>query len=665
MSGITGLASVKAPLQDFSFPSELLRLGSKLSHRGPDSEGLLLVSAEGELANLATPRTRPQEVQKLGLASADKAQGNWQIGLGHQTLITWLPDPQAHQPLGVAEGQVWASLDGEIYNAADLRTELSKLGASFRTEADAEVVAWAWVQWGESFVNRLEGNWALLVYDRQKQVLFGSRDRFGVKPLYYLWNEHTLVLASEAKALYDFPGFEYKINRGAAFEYVVTGVLDKDQYTLVQGINEMPPGNSMTLSLATGIFKFWPYYALGYQPDYETFSEEKFRKYAQKVRRVLSRGVEARAYHGGDIAHAVSGGLDSSALACMTKKVYEDHAYEQGEKQPEMNLFTLVNQKNKKQDGRLAEEVAQKIGANWNAVEINDPEFVAQLENLVYQMDWPVLSTSAFSHYKLLKEVRSKGFRIVMDGQGADFLFAGYDRHFRMFMRELVNQGAWVPFLSNFLVSNNSFASKGNMLAHAFAALKGKFLTKYTGRPIKKDTYREFSYLRDEFWSRYSKRSIVNKPGSLNTMLWQEFTGHALKTHLRVIDRAASLAGVEARLPYADDHHLVEYIFKLSSVYKVRHGLSKIMLRAAVGDNLPNKVLWRRDKSRMVSPHIQWMRDNKELVKSYFDRHTRDIIDVKRINADFDRLVQSNDREAQERLWRLVNLAIWRKVYNI
>lgn len=659
MCGIGAILALK-PL-DYPTTDLALHISSKIRHRGPDDEGYVAFQADGMVSLHRGQDTHPDSAAVHKLTPLTSA-GNPQIILAHRRLSIIDHTPSGFQPMSSEDGRYWMVYNGEIYNYKELRKELEEnYNCQFKTRTDSEVVLKSFQIFGEKCVNRFDGMWAFLIYDNQERRLFASRDRFGVKPLYYIYKEKYLAIASEIKALVDLPVFQKHINRRAAFDYLVLGHLEREPNGLFDQILELPPSSCMFYDFKDKLLKVWHYYSIAYKPELGEYSEEKLQGYNKKIRRLISNAVSSHLMAEVPIALSLSGGLDSSTLAVLVQRELESGKHPQlGTKQ---KLFTVCFPGSKADESSWAKIVAEHVNADWVQVKPTSEGFIDSLEKVSYTQDLPFLGMNGYSHFAMMDAMKQHGVKVTMDGQGADELFGGYPSHYVTYMRDLMSHGHLMSFGLNLISANNSFADRFMVMREEVKRRLFLYRKKATGKGMyRKDDTLEYGYLRKEFWERYNRKlTDINIPGVLNAHLFMDYTGPTMKSLLRATDRNAMAFGIESRTPFADDLKLAEEVFKINGIYKIRYGMGKNLLRGAVGDLLPKKVLYRRDKMGFTTPQDQWFKENSAALHDYIGDQIKDVLDPKAISKDWKKLSQNPN----PRLWRIVSFAVWRKVYGI
>ena len=660
MSGIAGIVSLQR--NDYHLPTLIQEMAGRLKHRGPDDEGYTLLSGHSDYSAFGKS-TQGASKKMHGLNPVTEAPADTTIAFGHRRLAVFNTGPEGYQPARYDNGRYVLVFDGDIYNFPEIRALLIKEGVTVKGETVSEILLAAFAHWGDLMANRMDGSWALLIYDKQTRTFFASRDRFGVKPFYYVKTAEYFAFASEQKALIELPFVTRRLNRGAVFEYLVMGVTEREPLGMFKEIMELMPASSLSLDLNTGIFKTWHHYHLGYKPLISEFDEDKFQKYSLRTRRLLMANMKIRLRSDVPVSACLSGGLDSASIVCLADKILKEESTDGNGKK--LKVFTLAFNNKHLDESKWAQEVVKITNTDWVKVSPDFSTFFTDLEDLVYSQDLPFSGTETYAQYKLMQAIGAAGIKVTLDGQGGDELFSGYAAHFNVFMKGLVKTGEYNNFFANFLTANNSFASKTEVLSFFAKSIRNRITTHYKGRLVTRGSEPEFRYIRPEFWDRYKKRIIIENPFILNTALHHEYAGPQLKARLRSADRSSMRFGVEARVPFAEDRDLTEYIFNMPSIYKVRYGQSKLILRSAMGNTLPEKILMRRDKNAFNTPESEWLMRAKGPLREYINNDIRDLIDIKALLKDWNSVFSSAAGNGTSALWRLINFAVWRKVHKV
>jgi asparagine synthase (glutamine-hydrolysing) len=657
MCGIAGIYGFKEKPEN----GWIRRMTDVLRHRGPDDEGFLAVDLRsGEVCHLigAESRVPDTRIEDFDIPV--------DLLLGHRRLSILDTSPLGHQPMGNRNKTLWIVYNGEIYNYLELREELKGLGYEFRTNTDTEVLLAAYEQWGQDCLSRLNGMWSFVIYDSRRNILFGARDRFGVKPFYYYQDEKYFVFASEIKAIVSLPFVDKQINPKAVFDYLVFGFQEAEEEGFFKSILELEPSFAFCFDLSSGVIRKWKYYSLEYTDSWDRFDETKFHAYQSAVGERLWEAVAMRLRSDVSVGSCLSGGLDSSTIVCIIDQLLKRGRIEQiGSKQ---KVFTATYGDEAIDESRWAALVVERTKTAWYTTAPRPDEFLVDLEDLVRTQDIPFCSTSVYAQYRVMKLAGETDVKVLLDGQGGDELFTGYHRHYGAFATEMLKHLAVVTFLKEWKRTKNS-PLDGKSLIVSLAKITGaKILPTVLKEKALKATTKQIGYINPTFWTEYKFRleMIESKvKTSLNRMLHEYMTGSSLKTLLRYEDRNSMKFSIESRPPFADDVNLIEHVFQIPSIYKIHEGWSKYLLREAARDIVPEPIRTRTDKIGFAIPERAWLAEAKDALRDYMTDDMNEFFDVRKTLDDWDVLMKNPSADGITDIWRFVNLSIWKRVYSI
>ena len=657
MCGITGIFSGNQNVKS----EWIIGMNNALRHRGPDDEGFLAIKTKTkEVYHLAGPDSK---VNNSRIEALDK---DVNLLLGHRRLAILDLSALGHQPMSNKDETIWIIHNGEIYNYVELREELKALGYNFHTNTDTEVLLSAYEEWGENCLNRLNGMWAFVIYDKRKNVLFGSRDRFGVKPLYYYLSLDFFVFASEIKSLIKMPGIKTGINPKAVFDYFIFNWPENEEEGFFKNIFELPPSFGFHYCLSTKALKKWKYHNLKYHEGWERFNGDKLVEFTTRTSELISNAVSTRLRSDVPVGSCLSGGLDSSTVVCIINKVLENESMTQiGEKQ---RVFTACYENNIIDESKWAGIVAERTRASWHKTFPNSANFIEDLEDLVYTQDLPFRTTSIYAQYRVMKLAKEANIKVLLDGQGADELFAGYLPYYRTFFAEILKNLNISAFVRELKRLDNSPLNMKFLLMSLIKLYSARFFPSPLKRLVFKINNKEFKYLNTDFWDEHRERlgQLKDKADtSLNNMLYKHISRQSLKSLLRYEDRNSMRFSIESRTPFADDIDLIEYVFQIPSVYKIHNGWSKYVLRKSIKGLIPEEIRLRKDKIGFATPEFQWLNEMKEELKAYITTDLEDFINTKELLKDWDMLLNNQTKNGITNIWCFINFAVWKKVYGL
>jgi asparagine synthase (glutamine-hydrolysing) len=598
----------------------LERMTKSLLHRGPDDGGIYL---EGS------------------------------VGLGFRRLSILDLSDAAHQPMVSDDGQCVLVFNGEIFNYLELRDELLQLGHTFRSSGDSEVLLTAYRQWGRDCLSKLNGMWAFMILDRTRRCLFGSRDRFGIKPLYFCRNSDTVLFASEIKAVRASGYYQGGVNWKTAAKFLLEGRLDSQVETFYDGIEQISPGGGFELFL-DGTWRHWIYWSLDH------LSPMAANDSATTFAELFEDSVRLRMRSDVPVGVCLSGGLDSTSIICAAAR-HREHAI--GGSTGSLLAFCYMA-KEYNESAYISDTLAQ-TNAQLKQLQTSPIELWNDLRSVLWHHDEPVHTMTAIVGYQLMRLAASQGIRVVLNGQGADETIGGYSSYFPDYWVTLLRQGqvraAWSAITAY-------TAAHGGNPRSLFTAAVSRLLA-WEGYKIK--AYRTWAGFRKRrrtrknvWFSEELPRYLFNdeppKHGLLSSILKQSVTVDPLPLYLRIEDRNSMAHSVEARLPFLD-YRLVSFLFNLSDDWKVRGPWNKFVLREAMRERIPESVRSRVDKMGFPTAGQKWFAHDlyepvRDLLQSRAARE-RGIYNTSAILKDLERH-RRGEIDAANRLFHVVEFEI-------
>jgi len=517
-----------------------------------------------------------------------------QCVLGHGRLSIIDPGPEAAQPFHLAE-RYSLVYNGELYNYVELRQELQRRGMSFRTRSDTEVLLAAWTVWGAACLDRFDGMFAFGLWDDSEQCFYAARDRFGEKPFFFHFGHDRLLFASELKGLWPL-GLQPSVNQRMAYNFLTLGYTGNPadpKETFYEDVLQLPPAHF-----------------LRYRPGEETLSMESYGRIEAgsetpadagviaQFRTLLGTSVRRRLRSDVPVGTSLSGGIDSASVAAFCQ--------EQGGSTYTHRAFTAIFPGFEKDEQQQAALVARHLRLQQTFVEIRDDEVVPLMERVMRYQDEPVASGSALAQFRVFEAARAAGVTVLLDGQGADEVLAGYDKYYRWYWQELYrsrqlgSSGELEAARALGVPDSFGWAQRVAALFPDFAAslLEGRRARQAAGQ----------SDLNTE-WVRAQRPHfyyLLPSAFTLNAVLHYNTFDNGLPELLRLADRNSMAHSVEVRLPFLSTE-LVRFVFSLAPSYKIRQGRTKWLLRKAVEDLLPGEVVWATRKTGFEPPQLRWM----------------------------------------------------------
>lgn len=664
MCGISGLFRYGSDSKDLLNAAKLMQ--KAIRHRGPDDEGFLVWSGNDSPIALSGNDT-PQNVTDSGMHWAplmhiDNYKNNTQLVFTHRRLSIIDLSASGHQPMSYNNGELWITYNGELYNYVELRGELEQIGFIFRTHSDTEVILAAYNHWGESCMQHFNGMWAFVIWDRLKNILFCSRDRFGVKPFYYCNQNGLFGFASELKALKACPLFRTSLNHEAVADYFVAGEIEYKPQGFFNDFLELFPGHFLSVDMRTGNLRKEEWYQLNYTEATTDFSESSYRNAIEVVREKLIHAIRLRLRSDVAVGSCLSGGIDSSAIAgIIASLVKSESGINVGDR---LKLFTAVFDGTPIDESKWAKQVVDQTQAMWFRTEPRPNELLTDLEELIFSQDVPIWSSSTYAQHRVMKLASEQNIRVLLDGQGGDELFGGYMPYFIPFWKEL---------------KSNGFAERREMEMNAWGIDVNKHNRKERLKQyllpslpvnmqlfLQKRYFPDLAYVSDDLFTHYKSGYIKQEaPQTLNAALHSEFVNTRLKGYLKCEDRCSMWHSVESRTPFADDHELIESVFNISGLLKIRNATTKYLLREAVAPFIPDTIRQRRDKMGYVTPHNEWIAAMRPQLKEYLNQDFDGMIRKDKLLADYDNFFDQRGKPENGRMFKFIAFAVWKKVYGM
>jgi asparagine synthase (glutamine-hydrolysing) len=584
---------------------------------------------------------------------------NRNVALGHARLAIIDTSTAAAQPFQSADHRYTIVFNGEIFNYRELRSELEQDGVTFRTSSDTEVLLNLFARDGKEMLPKLNGFFAFAIYDRDTETTFVARDRYGEKPLYIRCNQHTAVFASEPAGIWAVVP-EQEINQESISDflhlnYVATGS------ALVNDVTRMPPGTWMEFYSGdtNDTYNGDRWYTIPGTSEYPPAYTEAIAE----VRKRLEKAVERRMISDVPLGSFLSGGIDSSVVAALAIKHNSDlHTFSIGF--PDEPHFD---------ETRYAEMVAKKIGSKHHVFQVRNNDLLEALHDFLNRIDMPFADSSALAVHILSRETR-KHVTVALSGDGADELFAGYNKHSAEYIAR--NPGlikliarAGRPLWDRLPGSRNS--KSGNFVRQMKKFSKGVKLTatdrwwEWAGYYSLKEM-QDLLLNKDEiYWGGENLDDDYVDSEDFNSVLRADFNIVLEGDMLIKADTMSMRHGLEMRSPFLD-HELVEYVMQLPADYKIDRKHRKKILKDATADLLPSEIFTRRKQGFEV-PLLQWFRNDlqgltDELLGIPFVKQQQ-LFHPKAIAQLRKQLMSNNPGDSASRLWGLIVFQSWWKKY--
>jgi asparagine synthase (glutamine-hydrolysing) len=565
MCGITGIISRK-PIS----ASVIKKMNDKIIHRGPDSEGYLI---GGDFQS-------DIELEKKCFCDSSIS-----FALGHRRLSIVDLSDLGHQPMNYID-RYWITYNGEIYNHIELRKELEMKGYIFKSHTDTEVIMAAYDCWGIDSLNKFNGMWTFVLFDQLKEEFFISRDRFGIKPLYYYQDKDIFVFSSEIKSILENPNVVTKFDQKFCEIFIEEGSKEYLKNTAFENIYRFD-FNSFLICKGHDLFlpfkeqKFW-----FFKPNLsnELYNHDQAIVYAKKYFELLDDAVRVRLRADVKVGSASSGGLDSSSIVYLINQQLK----EAGKSEKQETFSTVYNSPGTENcdESKFIDHLTSTLNVNSNKIEPLEKQIPTEHQKLVYALENPPENT-LISSWFTFKLVKSADVVVTLDGQGADEQLAGYLPYITIYW---ANKG-----LKSFLSELIKF-KETNTFKYALVGLIANLMKRFLGKKLVL-----------WFFSKVLKKKI-NLFQNLNERLHYDSLTH-LVTLIHFADHTSMAHSIESRMPFMD-YRLFEFLSSVPACYKIHNGWTKYIARLAFDKKLPDSITWRKDKMGWPIPEEKWFKGN-------------------------------------------------------
>ncbi len=585
----------------------ILKMMLLMKHRGPDDEGIFM---------------------------------DENVGLGFVRLSIIDLSAAGHQPMPSKDGRYAIVFNGEIYNYIELREELQKEGVLFNTKTDTEVLLNAYIHWGEDCMHRFNGMWAFAIYDKQNKSIFAARDRFGVKPFYYIQTKKQFAFCSEIPSLLTILDQKPKPNYQSIFDFLVFNRTDQTENTFFEAVKKLQHGHKLHIKNNEVSIAKW--YDLKKQ-----VSETEGFKNALEYKEMFSSSIGLRLRSDVPVGVCLSGGLDSSSVVSVLLNDF-------GKK--DINTFSAVYQKDQIGDETEFIHEYKPLLVNMHFTTPTAKGFEADLKEFLSAHAEPIPSTSAYAEYKVM-ELAKKNIVVSMGGQGADEQLAGYHYFFGFYFKDLFKRARIGKLSTELFQYLNKHRSLFGFKSFVYFMLPERLRTKLR--------VNEKNYLNSNFITQYQdKNSIAGNlygSGSLKNALSDHFE-YKLEHLLKWEDRNSMHFSIESRVPFLD-YRLVEKTLATSSDWVIRKGMTKYILREAMKGILPEKIRMRRDKVGYGTPEDEWFREPawQKIIKEILNSESfknRKIVNPAKAVSQFEKHVSGKINISKE-IWKWIHLELW------
>jgi asparagine synthase (glutamine-hydrolysing) len=558
------------------------------------------------------------------------------VSLGHARLSIIDLSDNGRQPMSNEDDTVWIIFNGEIYNFLDLRSQLSQAGHRFKSQTDSEVIIHAYEEYGLDCLHLFRGMWGFCLYDVPRQRFILSRDRFGIKPLYYYAAGDKFIFSSMIAGILQH-NLPVAPNDKAIMEYLAFNLEQHNSDTFFEPIRSLLPGHLLIYDLAGGEHTVQRWYTPTPRPLADP----------QTLRNLFADSVLAHTISDVPIGVCLSGGIDSTAITCILNE----------QTQLPFRTYSLIVPDNPLNEEKYIREVGRLIRAEQFFTTINEQELAADLEDFILAMEEPVTGLSAYAQYKVFQLARQQGAKVLLDGQGGDEIFAGYIYYFAYYYYELFGRLKWLTLADEMFQVARKF--KDTFPHQMFAFLLAPDTLRYRLWQKRLTPWLNHDLLQsvcgdqlDPRWQRMTLRE------SLTLTL----TSTSIPHNLLWEDKSAMRWGIESRVPFLDTP-LVEAAMSLPAQQLLNKGETKVIFKQALQGTLPAMVRQRKDKIGFAAPlerifhegPIRKLVDDLLAEETFRQRPYWRWQTVKTLLEEH----QHGQRNHEQTLWKVLNVELW------
>lgn len=602
MCGISGIISKKDLVVT---KGDIKRITDPVIHRGPDNEGYYFGS---------------------------------NFALGHRRLSIIDLSESANLPM-IYKDKYTITYNGEIYNYIEIRKHLVSKGYVFRTDSDTEVILAAYDHYGTDCITHFNGMWAFAIYDSEREIIFCSRDRFGVKPFYYTDTGDKFVFGSEIKQILAISQHN-TVNLPILADYLIASLDDHSNQTFFSGIQKLQQSHNLLYDLRSHSYKISRYYEIRIKPDLKLMNEQESVKCYSEL---LTDSVRLRLRSDVKVGACLSGGLDSSSIVSIASALNSN-------KYP-LASVTAGSTEHRFDETAYAMMVSNHLSLDMHIFTPQPSDFESEVSKIIRVQEEPFGSPSICMQYMVFRKAREIGCTVMLDGQGGDETLLGYERYFPAYIM--------TPGKRNFFgrlkeSSVNSGISQMKLLMYYLYFTQPMI---HYGRM----KYR-LGFLKKSFFSLLNRHILYEgctRYKDITALQKHEIENVQLPHLLKYEDKNSMIHSIESRLPYLD-YRLVEAALSLNDNFKIRDGWTKYLLRKSVESRLPSEITWRKNKIGFNAPEATWIDRISNQMKEQIMRS-----EILGNVSDNDKIISKFDNLDLRLKWRLYNISKWEEEFNV
>lgn len=572
------------------------------------------------------------------------------MGLGHRRLAI-IDREHGQEPLFSPDKNLVISYNGEIYNYKELRSELEKLGLTFNTQSDTEVIVQAYAAWGIQAFDRFNGMFAFALYDRKAEKLILARDHFGIKPLYFtnLGSDEKpqILFASEIKALLASNKITPKANDRAIYRYLRFRIHDESKETFFADIYKLMAGEYMVLD-ANGMtidrFTKLPDVLAEKAKNPVAYTPEQTAAY----KKAFTESVRIRLMSEVPVGTCLSGGLDSSAVTLTINELFYNHDQSAKSVGAVQNTFSAVFPGSINDEEKYVDAVVDRCKGDVKVYKVypTAEEFKVDLADFVRTQEEPTISTAQYAQWKVMQEA-AQHVTVLLDGQGADEMLTGYYAYFLVYLRQLRSRKQYGKLIWEVITSADILLRAIRFTLLEIVSFRRKVSVT--------------SLLKQDFKKTHKAETYGATPNDLRVRFIEDIFFNSLPALLRYEDRSSMRFSLEGRVPFLDKE-VTTFLFGLSDEAIIKNGWNKRIVRDALKDILPRMVHRRRNKVGFTTPELEWFKKLSPEFKTIFNSPefaARPYFDQKTVLAEFSDFLKDKSRADSMMFWRILNVELW------
>lgn len=583
------------------------KMAKRIEHRGPDGEGFY----------------------------TDKL-----IALGHRRLSI-IDVKGGAQPMYNEDKTKVIVFNGEIYNYKELKKELKH--HTFKNNSDTEVLIHGYEEWGTNLLTKLRGMFSFVIWDKEKEILFGARDPFGIKPFYYYQKEDNILFASEIKCFFEHPLFEKKLNEKILSSYLSFSFTPTTE-TFFEGVNRLDAGHYFLYQ--NGQLSIEKYFELNFKEEKKSYEES-----VEMIHNIMEDSVNHHQISDVEVGSFLSSGIDSSYLVSLAKP---NKTYTVGYDLPKYNEIDY------------AKDLAKRLKIKNKSKKITKEEYLKVIPKIMYYMDEPSSDPATVALY-FVSKLASKDVKVVLSGEGADEFFGGYN-----YYRQFVDCGFYnkIPFFIRHFISNlckllpekrgvNFFIRRGEKLENSYIGVNRVFGKKEKKKVLNIPITLTEEEITKPIYDNLKKESDIVKMQAIDIHFW------LMKDILQKADRMTMANSLEGRVPFIDSE-----VYKIASglpfKYKVSKENTKLALREAAKKIIPNES-YKKKKLGFPVPIRDWMREKdfyEEIKKTFESDSAKKYFKQKYILKLLEEH-KNKKRDNYRKVWNIYCFLKWYEVFFI